>query len=477
LGDVVDVDNDLHGDGVNIAARLQAMAEPGGGVVSGAIYDVVKDRVPAGFRFLGQHRLKNIAGPVRVYRIIDQGNDDDIDEPVAELSEAYGGKFARPSIAVRPFRPKRRHRICREICDRLTEELVLMLVQISNIDVVHGDRGPNSDLSTLGHAYELIGTGEVADGRFNLGVRLVKSTTGQVVWGDRLDCDVGEAYRVQDRLARELITALQVTLTEGEQARFWNRGTTDSRAWELYQRGRHSERASSRTGQRECMRLFRGAICLDPRFGPAAVALGYIHMDELRRGFAADPRRSQDAMLTLHRRAGHLDPQFPEWHGLGAYMALLDRNYDHAIAQMLAALRISPNNPELYGQLGMLYVYAGRVDEGISHYRHAVELTPHAPIWIMNNLGWAFRRTWQLDEAFETFEHVLRRDKSFLRSIVGMISTCFALGHIARAKRLARDLQRLDPEFKVESLRQSDPTADRRFVEELAADLRAAGVP
>ncbi len=265
LGDVYDVAGDIHGDGVNIAARLQALAEPGGVLVSGTVHDLVRDRVDADFVFAGEHSLKNISGRVRAYRLVPKTS------PSSRLVAAsnQAPEFERPSVEIQRFRVIGGGRAARRACDLVAEELTSMLSSVSGILLIRKDLANPADDETGAHTvrrhhYRLTGSGSTADGRFKFSSQLVESHTGRVVWSDRSDVDLESVVRMPDAIAREVTTSLQVTLTEGERARLWNSGTRDTRAWEQYQRGRERAREFVKTGHLEAARLFRTALAYDP---------------------------------------------------------------------------------------------------------------------------------------------------------------------------------------------------------------------
>lgn len=478
LGDVYDVDGDIHGDGVNIAARLQALAEPGGILVSGAVHDLVRDRIPVDFVFSGEHALKNITGRVRAYRAVPRGDRRSSFGPRAKTEPDTG--YERPSIEIRRFKILGGGRSARKACDMITDELTSMLSSISGILLIRGDLATASnDRAETGsgpHRYLLTGTGSATDGRFKLSTQLVLAQTGRVVWSDRNELELDRTFKVPDKIAREVTTALQVTLTEGEAARLWNSGTADTQAWELYQRGREKFREVNRSGHREAERLFRIALACDPSYLAASVSLGYAMMDAIRYGWNTSPDSTWPALLSLHRRALQLGPSYPDTHGLGAYILVLQRRYDEAIATMRHAVSLSRGDSVLTALLGLIYAYAGRVEDAVLCYEQAVRMNPYAPLWLRHNLAMAYRRTRRLDDALIGFHEVLKRDPGFVRSLVGLVSVQSRLGQLDDARNTANEVMRLDPLFLVDEWAARQPTADEALMAEIKDDLRKAGL-
>lgn len=476
LGDVYDVEGDIHGDGVNIAARLQALAEPGGILVSGAVHDLVRDRVDADFHFAGDHSLKNISGRIRAFRLIARAPRQRA--TARPTHDAHG--YDRPSIEVQRFRVLGGGRSARKACDIVVDELTSMLSSIAGIFLIRGDLADPAEggngAGARPHHYRLSGSGTVDSGRFKLNVQLVEGRSGRVVWSDRSETDLDHTFKMPDTIAREVTTALQVSLTEGETARLWNSGTPDTRAWELYQRGRDKAREVTRTGHREARRHFRAALAQDPSYLAAIVSLGYSLMDDIRHGWASEPDLIWPTLNELHRRAAHLGATYPDTHGLGAYILVLQRRYDDAITMMRHAVSLSRGDSVLMAMFGTIYTYAGRHEDAMRCYEQAVRMNPYSPLWVRHNLAWGYWLTGRFDEAFNGFQEVLKRNPGFVRSLVGLICVQCQLGRIDEARTTAEEVMRLDPLFTVEDWAAKLPNADVAWVNETKGKLRKAGL-
>lgn len=475
--DVYDVDGDIHGDGVNIAARLQALAEPGGILVSGAVHDLVRDRVDADFVFAGEHSLKNISGRIRAYRLAPKAARPRAAPP---RPDDAGLGYERPSIEIHPFRVLGGGRSARKACDMITEELTSMLSSVAGILLIRGDMAASPEnareIEARPHHYRLTGTGLVSDGRFRLSAQLVESRTRRIAWSDRSEADLDRTFKMPDGIAREVTTALQVTLTEGERARLWNSGTSDTRAWETFQRGREKAREVTRTGHREAERLFRTALVHDPSYLAATVTLGYALMDDIRHGWNPTPEATWPTLLALHRRALHLGHTYPDTHALGAYILVLQRRYDEAIETMRHAISLSRGDAEMMAMLGLIYAYAGQAENAMLCYERAMKMNPFAPLWLRNNLAWAYLRTRRLDEAAGVFHAVISRDPGFVRALIGLASVQSRLGRFDDARTTADEVMRLDPLFTVDGWAVRQPTADAAWIEQVKDDLKKAGL-
>ena len=477
LGDIYDLGEDIHGDGVNITARLQALAEPGGIIVSGAVHELIRDRIDGDFVYAGEHALKNISGRIRAYRLVERT----ARPPTQPLSAGdIGLPVDRPSIEIQRFRVLGGSRAARQACEMIVDELTSMLSSVSGMQLMRADLSADvrlrKGLETAAHHYLLTGTGSANEGLFRLSTQLVEAGTGRVVWSDRSETPIDRAFRMPDAIAREVTTALQVVLTEGECARLWNSGTADTRAWELYHRGRDKAREFSRTGHREAERLYRSALAYDPSYLAAMVSLGYALMDQIRQGWDAAPDATWPKLMAIHKRALHLGPAYPDTHGLGAYILVLNRRYDEAITMMRHAVSLSRGDSVLIAMFGLIYAYANRLEDAMLCYEQAVRMNPYAPLWLRHNLAMAYRRTRRLDQANAAFHEVLKREPGFVRSLVGLASVQSRLGRLEDARITAAEIMRLDPLFTVDAWAARQPTSDETLMSEIKEDLRAAGL-
>ncbi len=482
LGDVYDVDDDIHGDGVNITARLQTLAEPNTILVSGAIYDLIRDKGRSDFVFAGDHALKNISGRVRAYRWVPPVSVSGESAPPSLSGDAVA-PIGRPTVEISPFRVLSGGRKARILCDTITEELTVMLSLISGLLVVRPDLGSEArgdgkrkPRESRPHTYHLAGTGAIDGGTFKLSVQLVDGPTGRITWTDRYTVTLGSEASVLDGMARSVATALQISLTEGEHARLWSRLTSDGRAWEAYQRGRDRRKDYTRNGNQGAQQHYRHAIALDPVYPAAIASLGYALMDDIRMGWTSDPDALWPQLRALHKRALHLEPNYPDTHGLGAYILVLERRYDEAIATMRHAIKLSQNDAELTAILGLIYAYAGRTDEAILAYEQAIRMNPYAPLWLRHNLAMAYRRSRRLPEALDTFYTVIKGNPGFVRSLIGLTSVLSRLGRTEEARSTAAEVVRLDPLFRIDDWAGRQPTLDRSLIEEIKEDLRRAGL-
>lgn len=482
LGDVYEHDNDILGDAVNVAARLQAIAPPGGVVISGAVRDIVGASERLAFQYLGDQALKNLLTPVRAYLVARH--------PRTETVEDYGAFPSlrnaerppiKPVVEIEPFRPSTGNEEETLFAECMTEELVTLLAGLANSLVIrHHDSkqtmpgGGGQDAPRL---YRLGGRVHRAMGEVRISAQLFAQGTGEVVWADRFRYRSDDVFDAQEVIAREVITAIQIKLTEGDQAQLWRRGTASVRAWELFQRGHDRERSFTRHGHVQAREFYRAALDLDPAYVNAIVALAFCHLDEIRLGWTEDADRSFAEAETLYWRAVAIDPDCPDCHALLAYIELRRRNDERAVAAMEKAVTMAPRSAELAAYLGYVYETVGRYQDAIAAYDRAMGLSAHFPSWIATNLGFVLCIAGRLHDARRTFLGVTANDPAYVRAHLGQAIAYRRLGLMEDALRASREVTRLDPLFSVEAWMLDRPYADPVINQGLAEDMRSLGLP
>jgi adenylate cyclase len=275
LGDVIAEGEDIYGDGVNVAARLEALAEPGGVLISNTVHDHVRDRLPITFEDLGEHQVKNIARPVRVYRVRDR------DIPRGEPSSALPQPLPlpdKPSIAVLPFANMSGDPEQEYFADGMVEEIITALSRIRWLFVIARNssftyKGQAIDVKQVGRElgvrYVLEGSVRRASGRVRITAQLIEVETGAHLWADRFDGLLEDVFDLQDKVASSVAGIIEPTLQAVETARSADRPTADLTAYDLYLRAYAMYSGSHQRQIREIMTLLEEAIARDPQYGPA----------------------------------------------------------------------------------------------------------------------------------------------------------------------------------------------------------------
>jgi adenylate cyclase len=302
LGDVIEAEDRIYGDGVNIAARLEGLAEEGGICISGTAYDQVKNKLPFSCEYQGEQVVKNIKEPVRVYKVLIQK---DVDELILDKKLELPDK---PSIAVLPFVNMSGDPEQEYFSDGITEDLITDLSKISGLFViartsVFSYKGRTKKIAEIGQElgvrYVLEGSVRKASGRVRITAQLVDATTEGHIWAERYDRELKDIFKLQDEVTQKIVAALAVKLSEDEQKRLVRKYTDNIEAYDCYLRGfeyfsRQTEKANVQARQ-----MHQRAIDLDPKFAAAYAYLGLTHSQEWSKGWSQDPQSLEHAFPNL----------------------------------------------------------------------------------------------------------------------------------------------------------------------------------
>jgi adenylate cyclase len=453
LGDVIVETGRLYGDSVNIAARLEGLAESGGICLSGTAYDQVESKLPFGYDFLGEHTVKNITRPVRVYRLR-------LDASPRTLTVRRGGgrrlvlgsigAFVvlilfgagawagwrwlktptsagrpalpnKPSVAVLPFTNLSRDPSQEYFNDGVTEDLITGLSKLSGLFVIarnsvftyKGKAVKISDVARdLGVRYVLEGGVQRSGSRVRITAQLVDATTGYHIWAERYDREVRDIFALQDEVTQQIVRALAVKLTEGERGRI-ARVRTSPEVYDLVLRGSVERRRTTPDTNAESRRLFAKALDLDPTYAQAYVGLSWVHLQSWQLLWTTD-RDVLERAQELVERAIALDDTLAAGHSLLGQIYLWKKDHDRAIAQAERAVALAPNDADGYETLAEVLAWSGRPDESIKVIRQAMRLNPHYPffyLWTLGHASYIARRT---DDAVDALSKTVQQNPNFL---------------------------------------------------------------
>jgi len=438
LGDIIIEGDDIFGDGVNVAARIQEVANPGGVALSGVAHDQIEGKVDAGFDDAGECELKNIAKPVRVYRwnpgtqTVEQASGTAPDPVVPggplpsepdEGEDAIGVDLSLPdypSIAVLPFANMSADPEQEFFSDGISEDIITALSKISSLLVVARNstftyKGAAVDVKQVsreqGVRYVLEGSVRKAGNRVRVTAQLIDGTTGHHVWAERYDRDLEDIFAVQDEITREVASALQVELTEGEQARLWASGTKNLEAWELVIQAIHLIHRHHREDTHEARRILEQALRLDENYATAWEMLGLTHWtDAINEGWSDLREASLARALEANDRALTIDPSNPDALASLGLIKLTSGNHDEALALSEKAVALAPNLANNMAIAGVITVYCGKPREALELVRKAMRLCPIYPIWYLYPLTRAYWFMGKTDEAIAAARSAIERD-------------------------------------------------------------------
>jgi adenylate cyclase len=383
IGDVLVQGENLFGDGVNIAARLEALAEPGGICISAMVRDQIGTKLPIAFTDLGEQQVKNISRPVHVYRVVASRA-----TQAAEASAAAPLLPDKPSIAVLPFINMSGDPEQEFFSDGISEDIITALSQYSSLFVIARNssftyKGRAVDVKQVGHElgvrYALEGSVRKAGNRIRVTAQLVEAEAGNHVWAERYDRDLTDIFALQDEITQAVTIAIAPAIADAEQRRAMRRPPESLDAWAAYQRGLWHFSKGTADGNALAQKFLQQAIDLDPSFAGSYTALAYAY----RRAAGVFGTRSlaeaEDLAEALVRRAVALDGNDAEARTCFGNLLMRRGDYAGALAEIESALAISPNLADAHGALGSVLTRSGHPREGRIALEKCIRLDPHNP--------------------------------------------------------------------------------------------------
>ncbi len=473
LGDVIVEGSDLYGDGVNIAARLEPLAEPGGLCISGSVFEHVNGKLPHSFVSLGPQTLKNIDRPIQIYRLAGK------DGGRPAISAVELPLPDKPSVVVLPFvnmsdDPKQSYFV-----DGLTEDLITDLSKVPELFVIARNssftyRGRSVDVRQiareLGVKYVLEGSARRAGDRVRINAQLIDARAGGHIWADRFDRDLADVFAAQDEVIGKIVEALVGKLTAAGLKERYRPASLE--AYDLVLRGR-AEWAHSAEAGVEAIPLFERAIALDPNYADAYRWLAYSQCEAwayLNRPM--QPLRQQS--MASARRAVELDPDGYGSHGALGYVLLHERRWDEAAKEFETSLRLNPNGAEAWVDFAILKTFEGRSVEAIACVERAMRLDPRPPGVYFWALGVAQYAAGHYEAAVKT----LRNEATYRTESRRVLAAALAqLGRLEEAREEAKLYLLGNPHFSISHLVETVPFRDLAVRDREVDGYRKAGLP
>jgi adenylate cyclase len=470
LGDVVVDEADLYGDGVNIAARLEGLADPGGIVVSGTAWDQLHGKLGHRFESLGEQTLKNIARPVRAYRLAGMGG------PAAP---AEATALDRPSIAVLPFNNLSGDAGQAYFSDGITEDLITELSRFRDLVVIARNssfafKGQALDTGELGRRlgvrYLLEGSVRRAGDRVRITVQLVDAATGGHLWADRYDRALDDIFAVQDEVVARIAMTLASRIQAAGLERAKRKPTTDLAAYDCVLRGMEQFAGYGPDANAAARQLFERAVALDPNYALAHAYLALLIFAEEW----GDAAASQLARCLAHaHRAVALDDADSRCHRALAMPLLNAHEFERADFHSERAVALNPNAHAATNR-GYVLCFLGRPDEAVMWVRRAIDLNPFHPGWYWRVFARALHDAGGHAEAIPVFERILAR--RFHHE--ARLAACHAqLGHTDAARHGVARVLAAKPDFSSHGWAASLPYRHEEDRQRLLAELLAAGLP
>ncbi len=499
LGDVIVDRNEIYGDGVNVAARLESLAEPGGICISEAVRTAVGNKLPIDYEFLGEQSVKNIAEPVRAYRL-QLKPDAVLPTPttpsktkrarrrlvmvsaavvallggvtvIAWLAPwqpttepASGERVAlplpdKPSIAVLPFDnltgdPKQEYfsdGITNDIITDLSKFRSLFVIASNSVFVYKGKPVKVQDVSReLGVRYVLEGSVQRASEKVRVNAQLIDATTGHHLWAERYDRDLKDLFALQDEIVQTIVTALAVKVDAVERKRAMRKETDSLEAYGYVLRGREYLARTTRSTNVEARQMFQRAIEVDPHYASAYVGLGWTYRKAVGHGWTEFPGQALQQAHDLAQKALSLEESASAYRLLG-YVYLPRRQYDLASHTLERAIELNPNDWDSLSILASVMLYTGRPDEAIQTYETTLRFNPAMEVDRLFELGLAYYLEMRYDDAIRTLEQGVGRNPDHVFLYIALAAAYAQADRPEDAARAAATVRRLHPFFEVAS--------------------------
>jgi len=483
-GDVIQEGDRIYGDGVNIAARLESLADAGGICISRSAYDQVKRKLNLQYEYLGEQQVKNIDEPVRVYKV---SMETEAKETIAEENPPVQIQD-KPSIAVLPFVNMSGDPEQEYFSDGVTEDIITALSKIrwflvSARNSTFSYKGKSPDVrqvaSDLGVRYVLEGSVRKAGNRVRISAQLIEGSTGNHVWAERYDHDLDDIFAVQDEITRIVIGAIEPELTKAEIRRAKMKRPENLDVWDLCQRGWWHRFQATREDFAQARQYFQKAIDLDPQFGSAYSGLAEVLSFELMFQFTDTPVEHGKKAVQTARKGIELDPEDAMAHLALGRAFIVTGQPDKAITECKTALKINPHYAFAHYQMGTAILFSGRPEEGIPYIETAIRLSPNDLYMgpFLSRLGQAYLSLRKYEKAVEFSREALRHKMTPWPVNAYEVS---ALGHLGRreeAREALSELLRRKPGLQLSHLKEGFIPVTPRKIEDFLEGLRKAGLP
>ena len=484
LGDVIVEGDDLYGDGVNIAARLEAQADPGGVCISGDVYRQAKGKIAVGFEDLGEQELKNVAEPVRVYRVsLEPAQSDASATPISATRRLSD----KPSIAVLPFKNLGGDTDQEYFADGVSEDIIaalsrnrwLMVIARNSSFAFKDEAIDLKEVGTqLGVRYVLDGSVRKGGDRVRIATQLIDATSGKQIWAERYDRVLEDIFAVQDEVTGAIVAAIAPELGKAEQLRATIKKSENLNAWEIYQRGMWHLYRRTKDDLETARGLFERALALDPGLSPAWAALVDAYYYEVVLGLAESSNENRDKAIEAARCAVELDPDDAAAHCAMGKARIVRREHAQAIPDLRLAIELNPSLAWAHYGLGAAAVFSGHPDQAISHLESTIRLSPRDQHMgsFMVRLAEAYLLKRDYPCAVDWGRKALQQQGFQWSRYAVLLASLGFLGEHEQAAQVLRECLDQRPDFSVSMVRGGHLYTDAAALDHYLDGLRKAGV-
>jgi adenylate cyclase len=533
LGDVIEEENRIYGDGVNIAARLEALADPGGICISKTAFDHIESKLPLGYQFLGEQTVKNIAKPVGAYKVLMEprvlpSEEKEKSKPVSfwqrkpilagavavlviviavaiwnfylrapKIEPASKEKMAFPlpdvpSIAVLPFVNMSEDPKQEFLCDAMTEEIITSLSKVPRLFVIarnstftyKGKPVKVKQISEeLGVQYVLEGSVQRSGDRVRITAQLIDALTGNHLWAERYERDLKDIFALQDEITMRILTGLQLKLAVGGQVyrveSYPDKYYRDKRGLDCYLKMMEAADHNIRwtiDDNNMARRMVEEAIAMCPENPMGYIGLGWVTHHDWFLGNTKSPRETLEKATELAKKAIAMDDSIGAAHDLLCALYLSKKEFDKAIAEGERAVALNPGDPQSLNDYATCLYVTGRPEEAIPLFEKAIRLSPLGISSLYVGYGGALRLTGRFEESVSALKKALLRAPDNINAHLSLAATYVRMGREKEARVEAAEVLRINPKFLLDNYAKVIPLKDQSQIDLYIDILRKAGL-
>ena len=480
IGDVVHDGDRIYGDGVNIAARIEGLADAGGICISRNAYDHVKNKLQVDTKYIGEHQVKNIKEPVRVYKVLlDTDHYTPVIKEKLELPE-------KPSIAVLPFTNMSGDPSQEYFSDGLTEQIINGLCKVSNLFVIARNssfayKGKAVSIKQiakeLGVKYILEGSVQKAGNRVRITAQLIDALSDFHMWSENYDRDLEDIFALQDEITVKLIFEMQVQLTLGEQARLWEGDTKNIKAYDKFVRGVEQFFHYNKKGNKQARRFLKDAIKIDNDYSLACAVLGISHIYDLGYGWTESSIESFAEAEKWAKRAREINESLDFAYMLLGIIHVFKREFDEAIKMAEHSIELNPNGADAHSIYALILCCSGKPEKAINYSNMAIRLNPKSNPMYYDWLSLSYRMIGQYEKAIEYAKKSIALAPESQTAHIMLTSAYSLSNNMEQAKFYAKQVLEIHPNFSLEYYKNLLPYKDQNAIDIHIEALRKAGLP
>jgi TolB-like protein/Tfp pilus assembly protein PilF len=481
VGDVIDEGGRIYGDGVNIAARLESLAEAGGICISGRVYDQVENKLDLAYSYLGEQKVKNITRPIRIY-VVRIGSD----VTKSEVGRKHDPP-AKPSIAVLPFLNMSGDVDQEYFSDGITEDIITALSRFRWFFVIARNssfiyKGKTIEVKQvaedLGVRYVLEGSVRKAGKKVRITAQLIDAPSGYHIWAERYDRDIEDIFAVQDEITQNIVRSVGPEFLSAEMKRAQRKDVRNLDVWDYIMRASSHHGRYTKKDATEAQSFLRKAIGLDPMSPEDFCLFSFTHLMQVQFGWSESTAQSIKEAEKMAQSAVAIDDRDAWAHTALGLVDLISKRYDDAVCRLEKAIDLNPNLANAYGALGQARALAGEYEAAITHINKAIRLSPHDPfvVYWFGHLGVAAFADERYEDACYWGRKTIQQNPNFPGGHRLVAASCGQLGRTKEAAHELKELLLLMPGMAADDVRKQVPFKKSIDMERYIEGLRKAGL-